>query len=127
MGRGTTYSGDNILDQVGKYNDRFSERRFKGVGLLVGERLPNELGIFDMSGNVAEWCFDGYGEYEIGSQTNPVGVLCHQIKKSSLRVQRGGHLRSPAKNCRVTARAKGHPEEDAAGFRVVRSILPEEE
>ena len=62
----------------------------------VGTKAPNELGIYDMSGNVSEWCQDNYSEYD-GSNTD----------FGNKRVNRGGSYRGEEKNCRVTQRSSG--------------------
>ena len=65
----------------------------------VGGRQPNELGLYDMSGNVWEWCGDYYGTYPADKQTNPTGA-----KKGSARILRGGCYAGIASQCRVSAR-----------------------
>lgn len=65
----------------------------------VGGRQPNELGLYDMSGNVWEWCSDYYGTYPADKQTNPTGV-----KKGSARVLRGGCYAAIGRQCRVATR-----------------------
>ena len=62
--KGYYYSGSNNIDSVAWRNDGTHE---------VGKKFPNELGIYDMSGNVSEWCSDYYGEYRTEAQTNPTG------------------------------------------------------
>ena len=129
----TRYSGSDHLDEVGWFDsDDLRKReagdfssRYQSHG--VGEKKPNELGLFDMSGNSFEWCHDWYGEYVSGSQANPLGADEAKMKKDRCRVQRGGYWRSPPQNCRISTRSKGHPEESYAGFRVVRSIFPRAE
>ena len=63
--RGYKYSGSNNLSDVAWYDG--------GETLSVGLKQPNELGIYDMSGNVWEWCQDLFGKYNSWSQTNPIG------------------------------------------------------
>lgn len=134
VNRVANYSGSNDLESVGWYNlnNEHSELPFLEDGLdlvknsshVVGEKLSNELGLYDMSGNAPEWCYDWFGEYPGDPQTNPVGCKMPKKKKERFRVIRGGGWNSPEAECRVTARSKGLPEEDTAGFRVVRSVLP---
>ena len=65
----------------------------------VGTRQPNELGIYDMSGNVWEWCSDYYGQYTSDKQTNPTGA-----KKGTARIVRGGCYAAIGRQCRVSGR-----------------------
>lgn len=65
---GFMYPGSNNLEEVAWYDENS-----RGKTHPVAELMPNELGIFDMSGNVNEWCEDWYGEYKINEQLNPRG------------------------------------------------------
>lgn len=107
--KGYTYSGSNSVDEVAKYNS-------SGGHANVKSKKPNELGIYDMSGNVREWCSDWYGSYSSSSQTNPQGP-----SSGSDRVLRGGSSGSLASNCRVTNRDYYIPSYtgNVLGFRVV--------
>ena len=92
--RGYKYSGSNTLSNVAWYDDNSSNKTHP-----VATKAPNELGIYDMSGNVYEWCNDWYDDYTSASQTNPTGPnsgLC--------RVGRGGSWRANARYCRVSSR-----------------------
>ena len=90
--RGYQYSGSNNLSDVAWYYDNSGNKTH-----AVGTKQPNELGIYDMSGNVLEWCQDRYGKYNSSSQINPTGV-----NSGSNRVFRGG--RGNARSCRSSFR-----------------------
>ncbi len=106
-----TYSGSNDLNAVGWYYSNSGNTTH-----TVGTKTANELGTYDMRGNVFEWCWDIYGGYPSGLQTNPTGA-----SSGSLRVERGGSWN----NCAATApfpigtrRATGSAAN--IGFRCVR-------
>ena len=93
--RGYKYSGSNTLDDVAWcYTDYMTH--------VVGTKQPNELGIYDMSGNVWEWCHDRCGSYSSSPQTNPTGAV-----SGSERVRRGGD--SYDGDCRSSSRRCGPP------------------
>ena len=108
---GYKYSGSNTIDNVAWYWDNIDKMTYP-----VGKKSPNELGIYDMSGNVWEWCYDWYGSYSTDSQTDPTGP-----SSGSHRVNRGGGWSGHAKYCRVSDRYYYSPSKRGSnlGFRLV--------
>ena len=94
--RGYKYSGSNDIDNVAWYWDNSGRKTHP-----VATKAPNELGIYDMSGNVWEWCSDWYTSY---SQTNPTGP-----QNGSPRVYRGGCWLYDARGCRSSFRYGNGP------------------
>lgn len=111
--KSSIYAGSDSIDSVAWY--RSNSHASKNP---VGAKMPNELGIFDMSGNVSEWCCDYKNEYSSYSKINP---KC--VKTSYFRVIRGGSWLSKAEQCRVSYRDYSYPENrySIRGFRVVHS------
>ena len=92
--KGYQYSGSNSIGEVAWYHGNSGSETH-----TVKTKQPNELGIYDMSGNVWEWCQDRYGKYSRKSQTNPTGS-----SSGSARVDRGGGWYDYARDCRSSLR-----------------------
>ncbi|MBQ7683766.1 MAG: formylglycine-generating enzyme family protein [Bacteroidaceae bacterium] len=98
--QGYKYSGSNTLGSVAWYDDNSGSETHP-----VMTKQANELGLYDMTGNVWEWCSDWYGNYSSAPQTNPKGS-----SSGSYRVSRGGSGGLIARYCRVPLRGRGSPD-----------------
>jgi len=116
--KGYRYSGSDDIEEVGWYSDNSNIQLH-----CVGEKQPNELGIYDMTGNLEEWCSDWFGNYRGGIQVNPRGAASGKD-----RVFRGGCYFASCDDyvSRVTQRAWVDPEyrNGNVGFRLVLTDKP---
>ena len=99
LAQGFIYSGSSDIDAVAWYGGAAFGGNSGDTSHPVGGLAPNQLGIYDMSGNVWEWCWDIHDSYPVTPQTNP-----HGPDSGSYRVARGGSWGSAAMNCAVAHR-----------------------
>ena len=114
--RGFKYAGSDNLDEVAWYAEN-SHFKHHDVGL----KLPNELGIYDMLGNIHEWCNDWHCSdyYKNSAQVDPKGP-----DKKTFRILRGGSRYSISKFCQITVRFVDIPDShhDVIGFRLAHDF-----
>lgn len=115
--RGCTYSGSNDLGSLAWHYINSGSKTH-----AVGGKQANELGIYDMTGNVGEWCSDWHGTYNSYSETNSTGALT-----GNFRLLRGGSWSDLANFCRSASRNWGVPggSYDFGGFRLVLPVEDE--
>lgn len=120
--QGFNYSGSNRISLVAWHTHNSDNKIHE-----VGRKQPNELGIYDMSGNAWEWCWDWYDEeYPESSLTDPRGPSSGKLGSITRRVLRGGSRYNIIRDCRVTCRAWNIPDREGEpdmGFRVVVSAI----
>ena len=117
--QGYRYAGSNNIDEVAWYLNNIPAQSSDAENYgpqIVATKAPNELGIYDMSGNVNEWCHDWFGDYSSNAQTNPIGP-----DAGSERVLRGGYWHYKADYCRVSYRNYAYPweKDGSTGLRLV--------
>lgn len=116
---GTTtayYTGASLPADMQKQQN--TNRNLEWVDLTVGKTTPNSFGLYDMHGNLEEWCLDWYGPYSASAQTNPGGP-----QDGLYKVTRGGSHNTPVKFLRSANRSAGTPDDyhSQIGFRVVEA------
>ena len=142
-GQGTAWSfGDDLalLDEYGWFSENSNGEGTK----VVRQKKPNPWGFYDMHGNAAEWCIDGYGPYKASDQTMNAAADWVRTDKPDPRVVRGGMWEFPAADCRSAARLASNDLEWKAddpnrprspwwyttdpargvGFRLLRALKP---
>ncbi|MDD5817546.1 MAG: formylglycine-generating enzyme family protein [bacterium] len=112
--KGYKYSGSNNLGDVAWYIDNSNN-----TSHAMGTKVPNELGIYDMTGNVMEWVSDWKGSYSSGAQTNPTGP-----DSGTYRVNRGGSYGNVERLSRITNRNSIDPNMSSKTMGL-RLCLPE--
>ena len=111
--RGYQYCGSSKISDVAWYTDNSGRKTHP-----VGTKQSNELGLYDMTGNVSEWCQDWKGSYASSSQTNPTGAV-----SGVGRVIRGGSWNDSAWYCRSSYRLMHTPDYrfNGLGLRLILS------
>ena len=112
--QGYKYTGSNTIDEVAWYSTNAGSKTH-----AVGSKKANELGLFDLSGNVREWCSDWCRDYPSSAQTNPTGPTT-----GSYRVCRGGSWGKDPQQARVAYRSYNGPTGrlNSLGFRLARTL-----
>ncbi len=113
--QGYTYAGSDVIDEVAWYEVNSNNKTH-----AVGQKQSNELGIYDMTGNVWEYCYDWHMPYSAQAQTNPMGATTGEK-----RVLRGGCYHYDSKNCTNTNRHSFYtPDKGGAstGLRIVLEV-----
>jgi len=112
------FAGSDNPDHVAWYSGRLNGPPFSTTSRNVGKKQPNELGLYDMSGNVMEWCWDWYGGYTAAAKHNPLGA-----SSGLYRVLRGGSWSTNDDNSRILYRHNNQPHYIGinVGFRVARN------
>ena len=121
-----SYGNDTEYSQLGSY--AWNKANSSNKTHPVAEKLPNGWGLYDMHGNVYEWCLDWYDDYIGGSVSDPQGPQSGPTSTNSTRVNRGGGWFDAASYCRSSFRGRNWPGSTYVhlGFRVALSSVPSE-
>ena len=111
--KGYTYAGSDAIDEVAWYKENSNNQTH-----AVGQKQPNELGIYDMTGNVWEYCYDWHSQYTDQAQTNPMGATTGEK-----RVLRGGCYHYDSKNCTNTNRHSYYTPDNGGASTGLRIVL----
>ena len=111
--KGYTYAGSDAIDEVAWYKENSTNQTH-----AVGQKQPNELGIYDMTGNVWEYCYDWHSLYTDQAQTNPMGATTGEK-----RVLRGGCYHYDSKNCTNTNRHSYYTPDNGGASTGLRIVL----
>jgi formylglycine-generating enzyme required for sulfatase activity len=118
------YTGDCLTSEQANFNgrkpyDNCKKSEYRRKPLPVGSFPPNAFGLYDMHGNIWEWCSDWYGEYDLKETSNPKGPETGELK-----ILRGCGWRESARECRSAYRGAGTPpgyRGAGMSFRLVKS------
>ena len=114
LSKGYYYAGSDNIDDVAWYSANSDDMPHE-----VGKKAPNELGLYDMSGNASEWCSDWKANYTSEAQVDPVGP-----SSGTYRVGRGGYYSQQARSCRITERMGYRPNGGGTNITLRLVLVP---
>lgn len=119
LGKDETWAGTNVESELQRFANFYGSTEGYEFTALVGSLSSNAIGLYDMSGNVWEWCWDWKSHYQPNGQVNPRGIY-----KGDNRVMRGGGWNSRPSRVRCSIRDNNTPDSKSfnLGFRIVRTV-----